>query len=120
MSVIKFELTEQHIALVKNLDFELMFKLAKGDNELHDKNLFGFAEDEFDDVGLILYGMPEREGDFDPLGSDEVTYTEEQKNEMGKIISELPMALQIMMQTGTFEAGNYKTRFHNINWKKIG
>jgi hypothetical protein len=118
MSVIKFELTEQHIGLVKNLDYELLFNLARNDNHYHEGNLFGYSDDEFDDVGLIVYGMPE--GDFDPTGSDVLTYTDEQKNEMGKLISELPTAMKIMIQTGTFEAGKYKTKHHDINWKKVG
>lgn len=117
MSVIKFELTEQHIALAKNLNFEALFSLAN-DNVLHEGNLFGYSDDTFDDVGIIIYGMPE--GEFDPLGSDVVEYTEEQKNEMGKLIGELPTAMKIIMQTGSFETGNYKTKHHDINWKKIG
>ena len=117
MSIIKFELTEQHIALAKNLKFDALFSLAYG-NVHYEGNLFGYADDTFDDVGIIIYGMPERDGDFDPLASDVIVYTEEQKNEMGKLIEELPTALQIMMQTGTFVTGNYKTRHHDVFWKK--
>jgi len=117
MSVIKFELTEQHIALAKNLNFELLFSLAQ-DNKFEEGNLFGYSDDTFDDVGLIIYGMPD--GEFDPLGSDVISYTENQKNEMGRLIGELPIAMQIMMQTGTFVTGKYKTKHHDINWKKVG
>jgi len=116
MSVIKFELTEQHIALVKNLNYEALFSLANDDKVSHEGNLFGYSDDTFDDVGIIIYGMPE--GDFDPLSSGTIKYTEEQKNEMGKLISELPKALQIMLQTGRFEIGQYKTRHHLVDWKK--
>lgn len=117
MSVIKFELTEQHISLIKNIDFELLFNLVDNDYHSYEGNLFGQSDDKFDDIGLIIYGKPEKE--FDPTSSDINVYSEEQKDEMSKLISELPTAFKIMVQTGTFIDGKYKTRHHDINWKKL-
>lgn len=112
MSVIKFELTKEHIALVKNIDFEETLLSATGEY------VFGLSGDKYEDVGIIVYGIPDTE--FDPTSSDAITYSDEQKEEMDKLISEIPHALQIMLTTGIFSEGRYKTKFHDINWKKIG
>lgn len=110
MSVLKFNLTEQHIALVKNVSLKEYFEWEV--NEY--KTVKDFV---YEDFGLILYGNVS--GDFDPTSADEADFTKEQKEEMDTLFNEIPQALQIMLQTGSFEAGNYKTKHHDINWKKI-
>lgn len=110
MSVIKFELTEQHIAIVQNVDMVLYFRWRN----LIDKVLY--EEDLYNEFGLILFGKPD--GEFDPLSSVELDWSIDQKVQMDKIFEEFDTAHKIMLQTGTFSAGNYKTRHHDINWKK--
>lgn len=111
MSVVKFELTKNHIALVKNVDIKNYFHNSANLN----RKLI--VDEIYEEFGLILYGRPE--GDFDPTSSAESEYSAEQKAEMDKYFEEFPTALEIMLGTGTFEAGNYKTKHHDINWKKI-
>lgn len=111
MSVVKFELKKQHIALVKNVNIANYYRNSENIN----RHLI--ADEIYEEFGLILYGRPE--GSFDPTSSDELEYSAEQKAEMDKYFNEFPMALEIMLGTGTFEAGNYKTKHHDINWKKV-
>jgi len=105
MSVLKFELTEKHISLVKNVNWEWLGEDASKD-------------DIYEELGLILYGKPDVP--FDPTSPDVKPYTQEQMDEMDKLHSELPRALQIMLATGEFKTGHYKTKHHDINWVKIG
>lgn len=111
MSVIKFELKKEHIALIENIDLDILFKNGGEDN------IFGYSDDIFEDVGVILYGAPE--GDFDPLSSDTIEYSDEQKEEMSMLISQLIPAMKIILQNQNVEVGNYKTKHHLIDWKKI-
>jgi hypothetical protein len=67
-------------------------------------------------MGVILYGRPE---DFDPFDGDPFDWTDEQKEEMDKLLSELPLALDIVLNTQSFELGLYKTKFHVREWKKV-
>ncbi len=104
MSILKFELTEKHITLVRNVDWQTLQDMDE--------------ETMHEEFGVILYGKPETE--FDPMSSDSPEYTEEQIAEMNLLHAELPTALQIMLATGDFFAGNYKTKHHDINWVKVG
>jgi hypothetical protein len=120
MSVLKFELKEEHFKLLKNLKW--------GMNK--DKIIIGVSKDETDEfappfgednlyyaIDLILNGKPTN---FDPLNDEgEINYSQEQINEWDKLYSELPMALSIILQRQSFETGTYKAKYHNQVWKKI-
>ena len=70
-------------------------------------------------IDLILNGKPEN---FDPLNTSELReFTSEQIKEWDKLISELPTALDIIlnMYNDKFELGIYKTKYHLRDWKKI-
>jgi hypothetical protein len=113
MSVLKFELKEEHLKLLKHLEWEREFNseviITSGENPFG-----GF--DHYEDMGVILYGRPE---DFDPFDGDPFDWTDEQKEEMDKLLSELPLALDIVLNTQSFELGLYKTKFHVREWKKV-
>ena len=83
--------------------------ISKGNN-----SPFG-GFDHYEDMGVILFGMPE---DFDPFEGNPFEWTEEQKEEMDTLLSELPTAIDIVLNTQSFTPGNYKTKFHDKNWKK--
>jgi len=118
MSILKFELTEKHISLVRNVNYQSIFD-SIGEGELVSvDDVFGITGDLLRDVGLVLYGKPD--GEFDPLNSEEITYSEEQKVEIVKLVKELPIAIEIIMNTKGFKVGKYKRRFHLIDWKYIG
>ena len=81
MSVIKFELKEGHVKLLKHLEWE---ELSSGNhiNTKGENTPFG-GIDHYEDMGVILYGQPE---DFDPFEGNPFEWTEEQKNEMDELI----------------------------------
>ena len=110
MALLKFELTEKHIALGKHVNLKDYFESRLNPNQKAVKALI------YDEFGLILYGRPE--GEFDPMSDEDIAWSAEQKEEMDKLYDELPVVIQIMLQTGTFEAGLYKTKHYDINWKK--
>lgn len=123
MSVIKFELKEDHIKLLKNLNWAILNGSITSVNPDEDEDsitdklrLFG-GEDMYDGMNLILHGKPES---FDPLNTFEPpVFTEEEKEYMDKLYSELPLALNVVLSNQSFEAGIYKTKFHVREWKKI-
>lgn len=118
MSVIKLELTETHVKLLKHLRWSVNkkgFIVGTEDDEI-DPAAFG-ENNIYDAIDLILNG---RSPDFDPLNTEELkVYSEEQMDAWDKLYTELPIALDIIMFNGSFELGSYKTKFHDRNWKKI-
>lgn len=117
MSVVKFELKEDHVKLLKQLSWSLTEKgfLISTEDESEDPAPFG-ANSLYEGIDLILNGKP---SDFNPLETVAVEYTTEQIDEWHKLMGELPMALDIILYTGNFELGTYRTKFNNRDWKKI-
>lgn len=114
MSVIKFELKEEHLKLLKHLEWsELSLH-----NEIHtngENTPFG-GIDYYEDMGVILYGQPE---EFDPFDGDPFQWTKEQKEEMDNLLSELPRAIEVILYAQSFKTGTYRTKYHDKHWKKI-
>ena len=118
MSVLKFELKEEHVALLKSLKWGLLENkfIVSAEDITEDPAPFG-VDTLYEGMDLVLNGKPEN---FDPLSSSEPrTYTEEETSKWDKLISELPTALDIILYTGSFELGTYKTKYHLRDWKKI-
>jgi hypothetical protein len=67
-------------------------------------------------MGTILDG-PETIGDH----TNEISFKldDEKKARLDKLLVELPMALDIVLKTQSFDLGTYKTKTNYINWKKI-
>jgi hypothetical protein len=118
MSVIKFELKEEHVKLLKNLRWSQKDKLIVNMFNDGEEYIPPFGEDNlYDAIDNILNGIPE---DFDPMNTSEFKeYSEEQKSEWDKLYSELPTALDIVLFNGSYETGFYKTKWHLRNWVKI-
>lgn len=112
MALLKFELTEQHISLCRYIDWT-EFPTRKEAFDNGNKNM---KKEIYDEFGLILYGKPDKE--FDPMESEQESWSDKHIEEMDKFVQELPTALQIMLQTGNFEYGTYKTKHYLIEWKK--
>lgn len=117
MSVIVFELKEEHVKLLKHLRFSLnKDKIIVAVADEGDDVAPPFGENNiYEAMDLILNGMP---ADFDPLNEEVKEYSEEQKAEWDKLYAELPTALDVIMFNGHFELGTYRTKFHDRNWKK--
>ena len=114
MAIVKFELKKGHIILLKHLTWridESNALITKVENETPYGGL-----SLLEDVGVMLYGQPE--GEFDPLSPYGPQYTEEQTLEVDKLYSELPLALEVINYTQSFELGHYKTKFNIRNWRK--
>ena len=118
MALIKFELEDKHLILLKHLDWEII----KDSNKLSTAITDG-AETPFgginltEDIGIMLFGKPEN--DFDPLSPYGPQYSNEQKSEIKQVFSELPMALEVVLFLQTFETGVYKRKWNLKNWKKV-
>lgn len=111
MSVVTFELKGDHIKLLRNLDFALYM----GGNKYNPP----FVDEEseilmniYDEIDLILNGKT------DSLVDEPNIYSPEQKKEWDILLQELPFALDVILYTGKFEAGIYKTKYHVKSWTK--
>ena len=120
MSVLKLELKEEHFLLLSHLkcsvqNNELVLSIVDKTND--DGLEIPFTDDnKYDYIDLVLNGVPE---DFDPFNVEEPkVYTDEQKSIWDKLFNELPLALSIILQTKSFEIGDYKAKFHDVVWKK--
>jgi hypothetical protein len=117
MSILKFDLKEEHVKLLKHLRWSKDGNnviVGLSDNE--DSVPFG-ENNIYEAIDLILNGRPE---DFNPFDADEiVNFSKDQKANWDNLYKELPMALDIILYTGKFELGSYKTKWHDRDWKKI-
>jgi len=122
MSIKKLELTENHVLLLKNLGWSVNNGVIGGVSEETGGYAppFGFTTI-YEAIDLILNGRKENKPKL--FSEEELIldpFTDEQKSEWDKLYSELPDALSIILQRGSFELGKFKTKFHLIKWEKIG
>ena len=119
MSVIVFELKEEHVKLLKHLRWSVnKDNVISGVADEGDDIAPPFGENNiYDAIDLILNGVPEN---FNPLEEEEIReYIDEQKAKWDKLYDELPTALDVILFNGHFELGTYRTKFHDRNWKKV-
>ena len=126
MSLIKFEVKEDHLKLLKYLEWSLtdtnhILSINDLDNDdVEEVILTPFGGDDLlQDIGDILYGVPE---EFDPFDEDtefgKPKYTEEQVEYMTELCKGLVTALDICLFNQSFEVGHFKTKYHVRDWKK--
>jgi hypothetical protein len=117
MSVLKFELKEEHVKLLKNLRWGVKDGVIVNTYNDGEDYIPPFGEDNlYEAIDVILNGKPTN---FDPFNTSEISdYTEEQKAEWDKLYQELPIALDIVLFNGSYELGFYKTKWHLRNWVK--
>jgi len=117
MSVINFELKEEHIKLLRHLRWSLNDKkfIVGVEDVVEDVAPFG-GNVLYEEIDLILNGVPEN---FDPFNTYEpIVYKPEQIAEWDKLYGELPQALEVILSLNTFELGHYKSRYHDRVWRK--
>lgn len=135
MSLIKFELKQEHIDLIRGLKWEAAeypdtgrFGLPYIDPDYPFGDLMGGVLDEEEnndedaylkDAAIIIYGKPEKEKD-DPFDQEGPEYSEEQMEHVKELIGELYYALDIIIKTGKFEPGKYKRKNYEIEWVRDG
>ena len=112
MSVLKFELKETHLNLLKFLTWG---EIEDGVITTKGETPFG-GFNHYDDMSVILYGKPEN---FDPLVDEEHEWEESKINEMDELLHELPLAIEVVLNSRSFKPGLYKTKYHNRDWKLI-
>ena len=122
MSIIKFDILEDHLKLVPFIKFNVDgHSLVAGspitEDSIEEKSPFG-GEDFYVDMGLMIYGKVEKE--FDPHSEEGIQYTTDQKKYMDKLFTELPTVIEILLSTGTFKPGQYSRKAHGIDWKFRG
>jgi hypothetical protein len=119
MALIKFELKEDHIKLLKHLRWSMVSDqlVSRGDDtEENGDSPFG-GDDLLEDMCIILNGKPDN---FNPI-DDEIlvsTLSDADKADMLTLYSELPIALDIILYTSSFEPGCYKRKWYDRNWIK--
>jgi len=124
MGLVKFELKEEHLKLIKLLQWDLTednFLITKEPEyrNIHNfeiKSPFG-GNDVYEDMFLILIGKTERE--VDVMDDSFTIYNTEEKERFQKLLEELPTALDIILYRQSFELGKFKTRYHVRDWVKI-
>jgi hypothetical protein len=114
MSILKFELKKEHIILLKSFKWCEMGESMVLKTDLEDNPLSGY--DYHDTIGALLFGLPEG---YSPINDDRIPYTDEQVILIDELISELPIALDVILNGSTFEPGLYKTKWSHRDWKKI-
>ena len=113
MSVVKFELKEEHLKLIRSL----RFRMDESNNITCADMLSPFGGDNiYDDMDLILNGKPD---DFDPMKLPDGLNVETIEC-LSNLYGELPSALEIVLTLNTFETGWYKRKWHDRSgWKKV-
>lgn len=117
MSLLTFELKEEHVKLLKNLRWSVnKDNILSGVADEGDDIAPPFGETNiYEAIDLILNGKPDG---IDPFTHEDIPeYSIEQKKAWDGLYSELPLALEIIMHNGNFILGTYKARFHERNWK---
>ena len=116
MSIIKFRLTEQHIALIKSINWEsIKFPFMPGQDP-NESSPFG-GDSLVCDVGMILFGKGDAE--IEPNTEVVLDYTEDEKKILKETYEGLPLALSVVCQTGKMEVGTYQTSNYVREWIKI-
>lgn len=130
MSLIKFEVKENHLKLLKNLQWSKtetnhILSINNFDNDDAEEIIltpFG-GDNLIEDIGHIIYGRPEGE-DIVPKSNDDdgesktFGYSSEQISEMTELFNGLVTALDICLYRQAFEIGHYKTESYMRNWVK--
>lgn len=119
MSVIKCEVTEEHLTLLKHLRWSINDKklIVNVDEDDERETPVPYISDTlYEGLYNIIFGKPK---DFDPLKAEEPKeFTNEEKEKMDKVYGELPLVLEVILYTGKVEAGTYIAQYHTRDWRK--
>lgn len=115
MAIVKFELKENHLKLLKHLSWKIGKDNSIETLEVENGTPYGGIS-LVEDAGLILHGKPD--GDFDPLSSVPPQYSDEQIEEIEELYDELPLALEVVTYLRTFKLGHYKKKYNSNHWKE--
>jgi hypothetical protein len=113
MGIERFELTQEHLNLLKHLKFTTdEFLIVSTDDVDVSKVTFG-ENSLYDGRDLILNATRHKsDNDF-----ESITYSDEEIERFDKLFKELPKALEICIQFQSFKTGKFYKRFHDYEWK---
>lgn len=113
-----FELRKPHIALVRALRIKPETLSLIGSNS----KLSPFSDgDLLFDLGNIIVGKElTDEEKIDKHEAGESFLTRDKEDELLSYYKDLTVALEIILNTMSFEEGIYRTRAYMVDWKKIG
>ena len=109
---IKFELTKQHLKLTREMNISYNEYCEFGAPEVDPKRPY-VNSDVYGDIARILDIKPAL------IKDEEEIYSNEQEDEMLKIHKETAQALQVILASGSFEAGIYEAENYRGNWAKV-
>lgn len=119
MAAIKIRITEDHLKLIKHLNWDFDLYAREGDEfktpKVNEKEPFGHGHI-YGQLNLLL-GSPKELGGV----NDVVEYVidDELKAKYDKLLIELPLALDVIMYTQKFETGLYKRKSNFRDWNRI-
>lgn len=116
MSVIKLEVTEDHLKLVKVLQFSRENGHLTTQSEEGGKTCAFGHEELYDEITIALKGRPT---EFDPLATELFQHTEEEKEYMDKLWGDMDKVLELKCYYDQLVPGIYKRKYHDREWKKI-
>lgn len=147
MSLRRFEITEDHLQLLKNLDWQAVEDGNNGEYSVPflrenapfgdlPTNAYAFeeeleekeeGEDEeqkpvvnqkvVEDAAIILYGNKSGTVIDDPFQKDTSDYSDKELEHARKVLSELYLALDIVFYIGEFRTGKFVTEHYMRNWR---
>jgi hypothetical protein len=130
MSLIKFELKEDHLKLLRYLEWSLDdssdYIVSKPNIITDDDEIISYVspfggDNLIQDIGVIIYGKSENFIDKlmdESSNFGDVLYSEEQKKYMLDLFTDLPRALEVCLFTQSFVVGHYKSKYHLRNWTR--
>ncbi len=126
MSLLKFELKEEHIKLLKHIKFTLKDNVITSVNvDEHGFEMSPFGGDDLiEDIHIILEGVNDKyiKNKIEDLTINETErydINDDLKIKYQKLYDELPTALDIILFNSNFNVGNFKTKWYDRNWVKI-
>lgn len=116
MSLIKLEITEDHLKLLKLLNFTNQDEhLTTQDKDSEKDNAFGY-ETRYVEMELAINGRPTK---FDPTATELFEISDEQKTYLDSLWGEMHLVLELKCFFDHLTPGLYKRKFHDRNWIKI-
>lgn len=107
----EFDVLPDHIALLRRARFEWGGHRETGGPALHRKRPFGNngGGEPYSDVYLDMTAILD--------GRTETTYDDGDEERYTRLLGELPVALEIVLQSGSFEPGRYVRRPNPDRWQ---
>lgn len=138
MSLYRFEITDEHLTLLKNLDWEAAEDGNTGafgipylkkeapfgdmpmgeDLDAEEDNSMLFSDKVIKDAAMIIYGKKNDDVINDPFQKDGPEYTDEELKHVEKLVGELYLALDIVFYIGEFRTGKFVTEHYMRDWRE--